>query len=39
MWKWKYNGFSLSHDPARSRDQRVVSFYGWESLMVSKHLV
>ena len=39
MWKWKYNGFSLSHDPARSRDQRVVPFYGWESLMVSQHLV
>ena len=31
---WGYNDFSLSHGLARPRDQKVMWFYGWETLMV-----
>ena len=30
-------GVMISCDLARPRDQRVMSFYGWEPLMVSHH--
>ena len=37
MWKWRYNGFSLSRDLARPCDQSVLHLYGWEPLTISHH--
>ena len=34
---WRYNGFSLSPDLARPRDQRAMWLYGWESIKVNYH--
>ena len=32
-----YNDFSLSSDLARPHGQRIIWFYGWNSVMVSHH--
>ena len=34
LYYWRYNGFSLPHDPARRCDQRVMLLFGLQSIKV-----